>query len=374
MGIKHEPTGNACFDAAYESAFAQAIRTRTAVSRRGFVSLALGAAAACALPAFLSGCASSSSSDSKMGPVYSSDEIQSTTLFLFDTVIQISAACSEELMAQVSERLNYFEGKFSRTVEGSDVWNINHAQGASVQVARETADCISQALEFSEASDGLFDITIGAVSSLWDFVNGVKPEDAAIAKAVAHVDYRTVSVEGTSVTLADPEAMIDLGGIAKGYIADDIVTMLREGGCQSASISLGGNVYVIGKSFDGDAWNVGVQDPNGSANSTIASIEAQDLSVVTSGLYEREFEKDGQVYYHILDPKTGYPAKTDLESSSITCSSSTTADAYSTILFLMGHDAAMKFVEGDSRFECVLVNSEGVATKSEGSAFKLADS
>lgn len=374
MGTKHEPTGNACFDAACESAFAQAMRTRTAVSRRGFVSLALGAAAACALPTFLSGCASSSSAESELGPVYSSDEIQSTTLFLFDTVIQISAACSEELMAQVSDRLNYFEGKFSRTLEGSDVWNINHASGASVQVARETADCISQALEYAKESNGLFDITIGAVSSLWDFVNGVKPEDAAIAKAVAHVDYRTVSVEGTSITLADPEAMIDLGGIAKGYIADDIVAMLREGGCQSASISLGGNVYVIGKSFDGDAWNVGVQDPNGSANSTIASIEAQDISVVTSGLYEREFEKDGQVYYHILDPKTGYPAKTDLESSSITCSSSTTADAYSTILFLMGHDAAMQFVEGDSRFECVLVNSEGVASKSEGSAFKLANS
>lgn len=323
MGTKHEPTGNACFDAACESAFAQAMRTRTAVSRRGFVSLALGAAAACALPTFLLGCASSSSAESELGPVYSSDEIQSTTLFLFDTVIQISAACSEELMAQVSDRLNYFEGKFSRTVEGSDVWNINHASGASVQVARETADCISQALEYAKESNGLFDITIGAVSSLWDFVNGVKPEDAAIAKAVAHVDYRTVSVEGTSITLADPEAMID---------------------------------------------------PNGSANSTIASIEAQDISVVTSGLYEREFEKDGQVYYHILDPKTGYPAKTDLESSSITCSSSTTADAYSTILFLMGHDAAMQFVEGDSRFECVLVNSEGVASKSEGSAFKLANS
>ncbi len=369
-----KPTGIERFDAVMESGFARAAGAGVSVSRRGFCSLALGAAALCALPAFLSGCSNSSSnSDSELGPVYSSDQIQSVTLFLFDTVISISAACSKDLMDQVSNRLSYFEGKFSRTVEGSDVWNINTAKGAPTQVSAETADCISKALEFSKESNGLFDITIGAVSSLWDFVKGVKPEDDAIAKAVAHVDYRGVKVEGNTVTLSDPEAMIDLGGIAKGYIADDIVAMFREGGCNSASISLGGNVYVIGKSFDGDEWNVGVQDPNGTVDATIASIKVQDTSVVTSGLYERGFEKDGVFYYHILDPKTGFPAKTDLKSSSITCESSTTADAYSTILFLMGHDGAMEFVEGDSRFECVLVDANNKATKSQGSAFVLAE-
>ena len=368
------PTGIARFDAAMGSGFARAAGTGIPVSRRGFLSLALGAAAACTLPAFLSGCsATGSNSDSELGPVYSDDQIQSVTLFLFDTVISISAACSKDLMSQVSNRLTYFEGKFSRTVEGSDVWNINNAKGAPVQVSAETADCISKALEFGKESNGLFDITIGAVSSLWDFVEGVKPEDDAIAQAVAHVDYRGVKVDGSTVTLSDPKAMIDLGGIAKGYIADDIVSMFREGECDSASISLGGNVYVIGKSFDGDEWNVGVQDPNGTVDATIASIKAQDTSVVTSGLYERGFQKDGVFYYHILDPKTGYPAKTDLESSSITCESSTTADAYSTILFLMGHDAAMSFVEGDDRFECVLVDQNASVSKSNGSAFVLAN-
>ena len=376
MQNNEQPTGIACFDAAVDSGFAYAAGSRFAVSRRGFFQLAIGAAAACAFPMLLSGCSgsnssSSSSESSELGPVYSNDQIQSVTLFLFDTVIQISAACSAELMSKVSSRLSYFEGKFSRTVEGSDVWNINAAAGASVQVASETADCIQKALEFSKESNGLFDITIGAVSSLWDFVNGVKPADSAIAEAVKHVDYQGVTVSGSTVTLSDPEAKIDLGGIAKGYIADDIVSLLREGGCDAASISLGGNVYVIGKSFDGDEWNVGVQDPNGTLDTTIASIKAEDISVVTSGLYERGFTKDGVYYYHILDPKTGYPAATDLKSSSITCTSSTMADAYSTILFLMGHDAAMSFVEGDSRFECVLVDSNDKATKSNGSAFVL---
>lgn len=376
MQNNEQPTGIACFDAAANSGFAYAAGSRCAVSRRGFFQLAIGAAAACAFPMLLSGCSSSNSSSSssessELGPVYSNDQIQSVTLFLFDTVIQISAACSAELMSKVSSRLSYFEGKFSRTVEGSDVWNINAAAGASVQVASETADCIQKALEFSKESNGLFDITIGAVSSLWDFVNGAKPADSAIAEAVKHVDYQGVTVSGTTVTLSDPDAKIDLGGIAKGYIADDIVSLLREGGCDAASISLGGNVYVIGKSFDGDEWNVGVQDPNGTLDTTIASIKAEDISVVTSGLYERGFTKDGVYYYHILDPKTGYPAATDLKSSSITCTSSTTADAYSTILFLMGHDAAMSFVEGDSRFECVLVDSNDKTTKSNGSAFVL---
>lgn len=374
MQTNEQPTGIACFDAAANSGFANMVGARCTVSRRGFFRLAIGAAAACAFPMLLSGCSGSGSSpnaDSELAPVYSNDQIQSVTLFLFDTVIQISAACSAELISKVSSRLNYFEGKFSRTVEGSDVWNINNAGGAPVQVASETADCIQKALEFSKESNGLFDITIGAVSSLWDFVNGVKPADSAIAEAVKHVDYQGVTVSGTTVTLSDPDAKIDLGGIAKGYIADDIVSLLREGGCDAASISLGGNVYVIGKSFDGDEWNVGVQDPNGTLDTTIASIKAEDISVVTSGLYERGFTKDGVYYYHILDPKTGYPAATDLKSSSITCTSSTTADAYSTILFLMGHDSAMSFVEGDNRFECVLVDSNDKATKSNGSAFVL---
>lgn len=338
------------------------------LSRRRFTSLAFLAACSCALPSFLTGCSSSSSASTVDKSTF---EELSTTLFLFDTVIQVSALCNQELLDAVTERMEYFEQKFSRTVEGSDIWNINEAQGAPVEVAQETADVIKAAIGFSEESDGLFDITIGAVSTLWDFNEGVKPTDDEIAAALPHVGYQTISVDGTTVTLADPEAKLDLGGIAKGYICDDIVAMLREGGCEQACISLGGNVYVMGNSFDGDAWNVGVQDPNGSVNTTIASIECGDISVVTSGLYERYFELDGVTYYHILDPKTGYPVETDLESASITCTSSTAADAYSTILFLKGHDAAMELIQSDDRFEGLLVDNTGTATKSEGSAFVI---
>ena len=346
-------------------------------TRRAFLNLAGLGLSALMAPLALSGCGSSESAGegSSQGSATASsanDKVRTTTLFVFDTVVTISAQCSAKLLKSVEDRCTYFENKFSRTVEGSDIWNINNAGGEPVEVAPETAAVIKDALGYAKASDGLFDITIGAVSSLWDFVEGVKPDDAAIQAALPHVDYRCVKVDGTTVTLTDPDAKLDLGGIAKGYITDDLVSMLREGGCKNASLSLGGNVYVMGKSFDGDAWNVGVQDPNGEQNDVIATVKACNRSLVTSGLYERSFEQDGTLYYHILDPKTGYPATTDLKSASIMTKSSVDGDAYSTILFLLGHDRAMELIENDERFEGgVLVDMDDNATKSAGSTFKL---
>ncbi len=347
------------------------------LSRRRFLSLSLCSAAALTLPAWLAGCAGSGSNDTAASSNDSSatstsqQEKRSITLFNFDTVIQISARTTEEVMQQLADRCEYFESKFSRTIEGTDIWNINHAAGAAVEVAPETAQCISAALEYSKASDGLFDITIGAVSSLWDFVVGVKPDDAAIQEAIKHVDYRCVKVDGTTVTLSDPKAMLDLGGIAKGFITDDLVGILREAGCESAMLSLGGNVYVLGESFRGDNWNVGVQDPNGATDDVIASVPAQNKSVVTSGLYERSFTQDGVLYYHILDPKTGYPAQTDLASASIMSDASTDGDAYSTILFLLGHDRAIDLLNSDERFSGVVVDMNDTATASAGSDFTI---
>lgn len=346
------------------------------LSRRRFLMLAAGSMCAMAAPAWLAGCSAgqndggdgAAADDGADSAAY---EVQSLTLFLFDTVIQISALCAPELMDRISERCQFFEDRFSRTKEGSDIWNINQAHGAPVEVSEETARCIEASLAYSKASDGLFDISIGAVSSLWDFVEGIKPDDDAIKEAVTHVDYRAISVDGTTVTLSDPEAMLDLGGIAKGFITDDLVSMLREAGCKSAMLSLGGNVYVLGESFRGDDWNVGVQDPNGAANDVIASIPARDKSLVTSGLYERSFTVGDVLYYHILDPRTGYPVKTDLASASIVSDSSTDGDAYSTTLFLMGHDKAMELLNSDERFSGLLVDMNDTATASDGSGFTL---
>lgn len=293
------------------------------------------------------------------------------TEFLFDTVITLTIYGTQEALDAAIERCRFFENTFSRTVEGSDVWRINEAAGQPVEVARETADIITQALAYCEASEGLFDITIGSVSSLWDFKEGVRPADEAIAEAITHIDYRGVSVEGTTVQLSDPQAKIDLGGIAKGYIADDLKQLLVEQGVESACLNLGGNVAVLGTKPDGSPWNVGIQDPNGSAQDVIAAVPCADGSVVTSGLYERQFTEEGVLYYHILDPRTGYPVVTDVVSSSLLTDSSTDGDAYATMLFLMGRDEALALVNEDDRFEGLVVDNAGEITLSAQAPFEL---
>lgn len=298
-----------------------------------------------------------------------SGEPLTATEFLFDTVITLTVYGPQEVLDAALERCRFFEETFSRTWEGSDVWRINEAAGAPVAVQPETAAIIERSLEYSAQSDGLFDITIGSVTRLWDFKEGVRPEDDALAEAVRHIDWHGVTAEGDTVQLADPEARIDLGGIAKGYIADDLVGLLRENGVESACINLGGNVAVLGAKPDGSPWNVGVQDPNGAAQDVVASVLCEDASVVTSGLYERQFVLDGVQYYHILDPRTGLPVQTDLVSTSLKTASSTDGDAWATMLFLMGHDAAFALVNADERFEGLLIGEDGQMTMTDGATF-----
>ena len=360
------------------------VHSQYPLTRRRFCSLAGASALAVALCG--SGCtasggkpsstvtptaSSSVASASSASPSEAGVGWQERTLFAFDTVVTLRCACAAEVMDRAVDRCAYFEEHFSRTREGSDVWNINHAGGASVSVAPETADLVEKALGYCERSEGLFDITIGAVSSLWDFKEGVKPSDDAIQEAVRHVDYRGVHMEGTSVTLDDPQAALDLGGAAKGYVADDLARLFRDGGCQSGVINLGGNAYVIGSKPDGSPWNVGVQDPNAPTNqAVIAKVACTDASVVTSGLYEREFMQEGVRYYHILDPKTGYPVQTDLVSSSVLTESSLDGDAFATWMFLLGSEAALSLAESISGLEALFVTDGGEMSMTQGAHFE----
>lgn len=290
----------------------------------------------------------------------------STTFFAFDTVIDIRAACTQESLDALAERCAYFESKFSRTIETSDVGRVNSAGGKPVQVASETADIISLALGYCAESEGLFDITIGAASTLWDFKLGIVPDAAELAEAVKHIDYRAVQLDGDVVTLADPKAKLDLGGIAKGYIADDLCRMLQEAGCQRAVVNLGGNVKTIGSKSDAAPWRVGVQDPNNENAAVVAAVDSRGSSVVTSGLYERQFTKDGTRYWHILDPKTGYPVKTDLVSATIMSDASIDGDGYTKPLFMMGCDKALAWINAKAGVEGLVVGSDGAITQSDG--------
>ncbi|MGN8690528.1 FAD:protein FMN transferase [Atopobiaceae bacterium HCP3S3_F7] len=344
------------------------------LTRRGLLRLSAGACAAvaaAAAPAALLGCSVGA------GPAGGLSE---TTFFAFDTIVDLRAYCTQATLDLARDRCSYFEGIFDARTEGTDVWRINHAGGEEVEVAQETADVIERSLAYSEASGGLFDVTVGSVSLLWDFDNQVRPDDAAIEAAVSHVGWQGVSVSGRKVRLADPEAKVDLGGIVKGYIADDLAALLSEHGVASGILNLGGNIYALGEKPDGSAWRVGVRDPNarsgasdGSASSSqevSAYVECSDRSVVTSGLYERRFEKDGVAYWHILDPRTGMPAESDLVSSSILSARSVDGDAFATVLFLLGRDAALSLAESEPAIEgALLEGADGTVTTTPGSGF-----
>ena len=336
----------------------------TPMSRRRFARLA-GVLCLAGAAGPLAGCARGGSGDSAAD---AEDGLVERTFFNFDTVVTIRARCGEELMQALVDRCAYFESIFSRTVPDSDIGRLNAAAGTPVEVADETADIIRKALSYCRESEGCFDITIGAVSELWDFKKGVVPDDAAIRAAVKHVDYTNVQVEGRVVTLLDPAAKLDLGGIAKGYIADDLCRMLFEANCTCAIVNLGGNVKTVGCRPDGSPWRVGVRDPNGGEQDVIAAVDARDSSVVTSGLYERQFEFGGKRYWHILDPATGCPVETDLASATIVSAASIDGDGYTKPLFMMGREAALAWIGDKPGIEALLVGTDGTLLQTPGCA------
>lgn len=301
----------------------------------------------------------------------------SETRFFFDTMCLIRGVMSPDVLSGAFERCDFFQKTLSAQEANSDIDRINKAGGSPVEVQPETAELIRQALRYCEETGGLFDITIGAASFLWDFKAGVVPDASELAKAIAHIDYTQVKVDDTTVQLLDPDARIDLGGVAKGYIADNLIAYLQEQGVKSGFVNLGGNVKTLGTKPDGSPWAVGIQDPNipassvDAASGAIAKIDSTGSSVVTSGLYERTFEKDGTSYWHILDPKTGYPVQTDVVSATVVSDRSIDGDGYTKSLFMWGSDAVAEFFEDHPELQGLIIHEDGSIWTSPGSEFVL---
>ena len=333
------------------------------ITRRTLLRASLAAAGVA-----LAGCGATES------PSAPSDQLQSS-FFCFDTACVVGGVMAQEQLDAAVARCQWFEEHLSRTREDSDVARINAAQGAPVVVEPETAELIARALAYGAESDGAFDITIGAVTRLWDFHEGVVPAPEQIAAALPHVDYRAVHVDedACTVTLDDPETALDLGGIAKGFIADTILDELEDAGVTSAFVNLGGNVKVLGAKPDGSPWRVGVRDPESDAESarSIARVTLEGGSVVTSGLYERQFERNGRRYWHILDPKTGYPVESDVVSATIVSERSIDGDGYTKPLFMMGAERALAWAAEHPEFQVLLVDDAGGLHMQPDGAFEL---
>lgn len=279
-----------------------------------------------------------------------------------DTVIniQIYDSHDEELISHCQKLCEEYEAKFSRTIETSEIAQINAAGGAPVEVSQDTVTLIKKGIYYCEMSDGAFDITIGSVTSLWDFKaeDPSPPSPEALAEAVNHVNYRKILIDGNTIRLLDPAAKLDLGAIAKGYIADRIKEYLKEEGVKHALIDLGGNILAVGGKLDGTPFNIGVRKPFAESSEPITSIRIKNKSVVTSGTYQRYFEKDDTLYHHILSSSSGRPCNNGLNSVTIITDSSLTADALSTTCFLLGPDAGMNLVNQLDNVDAVFINTD----------------
>ena len=295
-------------------------------------------------------------------------EKESAVGFYLDTVVTLTAWVDDpQVLQDALQECGRYEALLSRTVEGSDVWNINHAQGKPVTVSDDTLEILECARQVSALSGGLFDVTIAPVSTLWDFTSGaaVLPEAEAIAEAARLVDISKLTIEGSEVTL--PEGMmIDLGGIAKGYIADAVKGYLEQRGVKSAILSFGGNIVAIGKKPDGKPWKVGIQDIDKPTGEYMLVARNFGGSTVTSGIYERGFDLDGVRYHHILDPNTGWPVQNELASVTIFSESSMWGDALATSAFAMGAERGAEMIEGLEGIEAVFIARDRSATYTSG--------
>lgn len=338
------------------------------LSRRALLALAACAVAG-TIP--LSGC--QNDTEARGG---GADEPATSSTFAFDTYCTFSVYGDESAPALLARACARYDALFDLYDPDSDIARVNAAAGAPTAVDPSTADIVEQALAFCAAADGRFDITIGAVSRLWDFEKGVRPDDDALREALTHVDWHGVTVDRTdpaapTIALADPAAALDLGGIAKGFIADRLVeTLCSDSRVTAAILSLGGNIACYGAKPDGAPWDVGIRDPNDPGGSSVVDTaqltveEGSAVSLVTSGLYERTFELDGVTYWHILDPATGMPVETDIASVTVCCPSSTQADALSTTLFVAGSERALALVDTYEDTACYMVLRDGTVRES----------
>ena len=309
----------------------------------------------------------------------------SAQIFAMDTVMEIAAfgPQAEEAVSETESQIQELEKQLSRTLPDSDVSRINrNGTTPTTGIAAGTWALLEAALEYRDATDGAFDITIAPVMDAWGFTGDSfrVPERSELDELLKHVNSDEIQIQeepAHSVTLGEGQA-IDLGGIAKGYTSDLVEQTFRANGVESGKISLGGNVFVLGSKPDGSDWRVGIKDPQ-NEEALAVILPLRDAYAITSGGYERYFEENGKTYHHIIDPATGYPADNGLLSVTVVAKANgpdasgagtgAMCDAFSTALFVMGEEKALDFWRtGGYDFDLVLVTADSRVVVTAGLA------
>ncbi len=289
----------------------------------------------------------------------------SSTQLMMDTVVTVTIYDGDDDVLNGAMKLcKNYEKLLSKTVEDSDVYKINNSDGKPVTVQNDTAELLALALDIAESSNGAFDPTVLPLVELWDVTNAdTVPNADDIETALKSVGYENILLSGNTVTVKNG-ARLDLGGIAKGFIADKLKLYLKENGVNSAIINLGGNTLLIGNK-NGQAFSVGIQKPFGKQNELCATLDLIDKTAVTSGIYQRYFEQDGKVYHHIIDPSTGYPTDNGLTAVTVVTDSSSLADGLSTACLILGVEKGTALAKQYGA-ELIFVDSDGQLHLTDG--------
>lgn len=290
--------------------------------------------------------------------------IFSDSAFLLDTLVQISFYGLEDadLMQKTLDLCKVYEKKFSHTLEESPIYQMNHRELGEDRFALdvEVEELLEKALTYASLSDGKFDPTIEPLSSLWIFGEDVfvLPDQVELQEAISAVDYQQIKIENHQLIFLSDYTKLNLGGIAKGYIADKLKEFLLSQGIKRAIINLGGNVLCIGRKSTNKGFLIGVQKPFSERYEVVSNLEIDDKTVVSSGPYERGETFDGVYYHHILDPDTGYPVDNALTSVTIITDQSADADAMSTIGFLMGLEKGLDWINSLEGVEAIFITQD----------------
>jgi thiamine biosynthesis lipoprotein len=300
------------------------------------------------------------------------DPVEASTPDLLGTVIRVAAyGIPESDISEAFELVRDIDGKMSVNKPDSELSKINDAAGTSgVKVSPETYGLIKEAVELSAYTGGTFDPALGGVTSLWktDGSFGRLPEKTEVQAALKGAGSANVAIESEdAVKLTDKRTRLDLGGIAKGYACEKAAEFLKAKGAKSALLDFGGNILAFGRKADGGEWMVGIKAPYPEDEGVACALAIDGEAVVTSGYYEKYFEKDGKLYHHILDPKTGYPSDSGLLSATIVAASSTKADALSTACFVLGYEKGKELLAKTEGCEGIFITGN-VSEDGTGSA------
>lgn len=262
---------------------------------------------------------------------------------------------SESAVKAAQNEINELDRLLSVQNENSEIYRLN--QEKSMTVSEDTLTLITRSKEICTLTDGAFDISCEPLTYEWGFYSGLEnkvPSQKEIENALEGVGAEHIKIENNKVIL-DENTLLDLGGIAKGYASRKAAEIMKENGVTSALMSLGGNVRAVGSKPDGELWSIAITDPDDNSKS-IGTLKVSDKAVITSGGYQRYFEENGQIYHHIIDTETGYPADSGLKSVTVVSDDDTLADALSTALFVKGLEKSVElYRENSSLFGAVFI-------------------